>query len=160
VGRLVSWSFGDEESPPMAKGAEPAKRYPRDLLGDVAWSFTAPGFRARARFERAVRNYSRRIGREVSWDPAEVVLRCTRVRVRPDFWDDYESEEEEERFIAELSADDPSGFTAGELLHKVHNTFLRRWGQDAGDYTFFEGFHLAKAPAADTAPLYDIALGS
>jgi hypothetical protein len=75
------------------------------------------------------------------------------------FWDDYDPEEEE-RFTAELTAESPSGFKAGELLFKVHNVFLRRWEEEAGDYVFFEGFHLAKAPAGDAAPLYDIGVGS
>jgi hypothetical protein len=106
-----------------------------------------------------VKDYYREMGWEFNWDPDEVVLRCPRVRVRPVFWDDYDPEEEW-RFIAELSADVPSGFTAGGLLFKVHNVFLRRWEEDAGDYVFFEGFHLVKAPAEDAAPLYAIEVGS
>jgi hypothetical protein len=143
----------------MVKGSGQKKRFPRDFLRDVAWSFTAPTFRSRARFEQAMRTYYREMGWEFNWDPDEIVLRCPRVRVRPVFWDDFDPEEEE-CFIAELTADSPSGFTAGELLFKVHNAFLRRWQEDAGDYTFFEGFHLVKAPAGDAAPLYDIAVGS
>lgn len=143
----------------MAKRSGQTKRYPRDLLDEVLWSFTPPTFRSRARFEEAVRDYHRQIDVELNWQPEEIVLPCPRVRVRPDFWDDYDREEEE-RFIAELTADNPAGFTAGELLFKAHNVFLRRWQEDAGDYTFFEGFHLAKAPAGDTPPLYDICIGS
>jgi hypothetical protein len=102
----------------MAKGSGQTKRYPRELLGDVLWSFTAPTFRSQARFEEAVRKYNREIDVELNWQPDEIVLPCPRVRVRPVFWDDY-NPEEEERFIAELTADNPSGFSAGELLFKV-----------------------------------------
>jgi hypothetical protein len=143
----------------MAKGSGQKRRYPRELLGGVAWSFTAPSFRSRARFEQAVRGYYRRIGLEFDWDHDEVVLRCPRVRVRPVFWDDYDPGQEE-RFTAELAADIPSGFTAGELLFKVHNAFVRLWQEDAGDHVFFEGFHLVKGATGDTAPLYDIGVGS
>jgi hypothetical protein len=129
------------------------------LLGDVEWCFTRPGFRSRARFEGAVRDLYREMGWEFDWRPDEVVLRCPRVRVRPDFWDDYEPEEAP-RFVVELTADHAAGFTAGELLFKVHNAFLRWWEEEAGDHTFFEGFHLAEAPAGDAPPLYDICLGS
>ena len=143
----------------MAKARGRPKRYPRDLLDDVAWNFDPPRFRSQARFEEAVRELYRDMGWEFEWRPAQVVLRCPRVRARPDFWDDYPPEEAP-RFVTELTADDPAGFTAVELLFKVHNAFLRRWQEDAGDHTFFEGFHLADAPAGDTAPLYTICLGS
>jgi hypothetical protein len=99
------------------------------------------------------------MGWEFNWRPEEVVLPCPRVRVRPVFWDDYDPAEEG-RFIAELAAGSPSGFTAGELLFKAHNLFLRRWEEDAGDYIYFEGFGLAKTPARDSPPLYDINVGS
>ncbi len=143
----------------MVKHSGQKKHYPRELLGEVLWSFTAPSFRSRARFQRAVRAYNRRLIKGFNWNPDEIVLPCPRVRVRPDFWDDFDPAEEE-RFIAELTADGPSGFTAGELLFKVHNAFLRRWQEHAGDYTFYEGFHLVRAPAGGAAPLYDIAVGS
>jgi hypothetical protein len=126
---------------------------------DVYWSFTGPSFRSRPRFEEAVCRYHRDLEAQGNWRPGEVVLRCPRVRVRPDFWDDLEPEKAE-GLTVELTADDPSGFTAGELLFKVHNVFIRQWGEIAGDYTFFEGFILAKAQAGDAPPLYDIALGS
>ena len=144
----------------MAKVRGRPARYPRELLGDVLWCFCRPTFRSLARFEEACRRYYRELRWEFNWRPEEVVLPCPRVRVRPVFWDDYVPPMEEERFIAELAADGPSGFTAGELLFKVHNVFLRRWEEDAGDYVYFEGFRLAKKPAGDSPPLYDINVGS
>ncbi len=126
---------------------------------DVYWSFIGPAFRSRARFDEAVRRYHRRLECEENWRPEALILPCPRVRVRPDFWDDLDPEEAN-GLVVELSADSPSGFTASELLFKVHNAFLRHFAEFAGDYTFFEGFHLAKAPAGDEPPLYDICLGS
>jgi hypothetical protein len=144
----------------MAKVRGQPARYPRELLGDVHWCFSRPTFRSLARFEEACRRCYREMGWEFNWRPAEVVLPCPRVRVRPVFWDDYVPPEEEERFLAELAADSPSGFTAGELLFKVHNLFLRRWEEDAGDYIYFEGFRLVKTPAGGAPPLYSIDVGS
>jgi hypothetical protein len=123
------------------------------------WSFTRPAFRSRARFEQAVAAYQRSLDVEDNWRPAEVVLPCPRVRVRPDFWDDLEPDEAKE-LVTELTAEDAAGFTAGELLFKVHNVFIRQWGEVAGDYTFFEGILLKGSPRGNTPPLYDICLGS
>jgi hypothetical protein len=143
----------------MAKARKQPARYPRELLDDLLWCFCRPTFRSPARFEAAVRRYHRQMGWEYNWRPGEVVLPCPRVRVRPVFGDDYDPEEEA-RFIAELTADGKLGFTAGELLFKVHNLFLRRWEEDAGDYIYFEGLRLARKPAGDSPPLYDIDVGS
>jgi hypothetical protein len=143
----------------MANGFGQRKRYPRAFLRDVEWDFAPPTFRSQAQFVQAVKNYYREMGWEFKWNPDEVVLPCPRVRVRPVFWDDYDPAEEP-RVIAELSADSPSGFTAGELLFKAHNVFVRRWQEDAGDYIFFEGFHRVKVPARDGVPLYAIEVGS
>jgi hypothetical protein len=143
---------------PMAKRPSKNPRYPRDLMEDTLWSFTGPRFRSQARLEAAVRQYHRRLEAEDRWQPDTLVLACPRVRIRPDFWDDLLPEEAED-LIVEVVADDPSGFTAGELLFKVHNVFLKRFAELAGDYTFFEGFHLIEAPQG-AAPLYDIRLGS
>jgi hypothetical protein len=143
----------------MARVRGQPARYPRELLEDVHWCFSRPTFRSLTRFEEACRRYYRDMGWEFNWRPDEVVLPCRRVRVRAVFWDDYDPEEEE-RFIAELTAGSPSGFTAGELLFKVHNVFLRRWEEDAGDYVYFEGFRLVTPPAGDSPPLYSIDVGS
>lgn len=144
----------------MAKTQGRSARYPRELLKDVCWCFSRPKFRSRARFEQACRRYYRQLGWDFNWRPEELVLPCPRVRVRPNFWDDYVPPEEEERFITELTADNSSGFTAGELLFKVHNVFLQRWEEDAGDYVYFEGLSLVKPAAGGSPPLYDIDIGS
>jgi hypothetical protein len=49
----------------MVKGSGQKKRYPRELLRDVAWSFIAPSFRSRSRFGQAVRNYYRQMDWEI-----------------------------------------------------------------------------------------------
>ncbi len=144
---------------PMAKARHKPARQPRELLSEVCWCFCRPAFRSQARFEEACRRYNRSLESGFDWRPKDVVLPCPRVRVRPVFWDEFDPEEEG-RFVAELTADGRSGFTAGELLFKAHNAFLKRWAEDAGDYVYFEGFRLVKAPSGDAPPLYDIDVGS
>lgn len=143
----------------MAKVRGKPVASPRRLLDDVEWCLCRPGFRSRRRFEAEFQRRYRHMGWEFAWCPDEVVLPCARVRVRPVFWDDYDPAEES-RFIAELAADNPSGFTAAELLFKVHNLFLRRWEEDAGDYIYFEGLSLVRKPLGSSPPLYDIDVGS
>ena len=136
----------------MAKRKCGAPRYPRDLMQDVCWSFTGPTFTDQAKFVEAVRQYGREIRGECIWDPDEVVLPSSRVRIEHDY-----AEEPDESSV-ELTTDNPTGFTAGELLFKVHNAFVDQLSE--GDHVFFEGFTLMKKPRGDTPPLYEIDLGS
>jgi hypothetical protein len=126
--------------------------YPRELMQDVAWSFTGPTFSSQAEFEYAVRQYQAEIFGEQTWQAEEVVLQSPRVRVENEY------EEEPEEAVAELIADNPGGFTAGELLFKVHNAFVGQLRD--GDHHFFEGFSLAEEQVANRPPLYEIDLGS
>jgi hypothetical protein len=136
-----------------------ASRYPREIEHGVLWSFVPPTYSSLDEFIQAVHQYQLDIAQEDNWDPAAVVLAAPRVRIRPSFWEDVEDEEEAGELVAELTASDPAGFTAGELLFQVHNLFVEQWGDLAGDYTFFEGFTLRESPDGKS-PLYDIDLGS
>ena len=107
-------------------------------------------------FIAAVRQYQVAIFGEDKWDATEVVLSAPRVRIRPAFWD--EAEEDGENLQLELTATNAAGFTSGDLLFHVHNTFVTQWYEIAGDHTFFEGFTHVKA--TDGRPLYEIDLGS
>jgi hypothetical protein len=136
----------------MAKRKQEDPPFPRELMGDVQWSFTGEAYPSLEEFIEAVREYHGEIRGDDAWRPDEVVLRCRRVRVEHEFsWD----EEDEAR--VELTADDPRGFTAGELLFKVHNAFVHQLRD--GDHVFFEGFSLLEEQGANAPPLYDIDLG-
>jgi hypothetical protein len=143
----------------MARETGKAKRYPREVMHDVHWSFRGPKFRSRAKFVEAVRQYYEDLGADGDWQPGdwrpdEVVLRAARVRVSPDVADTSWEEDP----IAELTADDGEAFTAGELLFKVHNAFVALLRN--GDHVFFEGFTLATDQRKSGPPLYDLDLGS
>src|SRR5690349_2762050 len=103
----------------MAKRAVAPKNYPRDLLEGVCWSFRNIGkFRSRKKFNEEVRRYHEECEAEQKWEPDAIALHAVRVRVRAELvWLDRDP-------VVELTADDGTAFTAGELLFKVHNAFV------------------------------------
>jgi hypothetical protein len=138
----------------MAKQRKKSPSYPRELLGDVPWSFTDPPFPSREAFVQAVADYYRELEWESEWRPDEVVLRSPRVRVIVEYWDDPGELE------AELTADGEKGFTAGELLFKIHNAFAPQLSE--GDHHFFEGLELVETHNANPnePPVYEVMTGS
>jgi hypothetical protein len=134
----------------MRNKSDPNQLYPRELLGEVVWSFVGEPFASRAAFVEAVREYQLEILQQDTWRPDAVVLRCPRVRVQHEYGDEPDYER------AELTADDGVAFTAGELLFKIHNAFV---GQ-LGDHHFFEGLSLSEETGAARVPVYDVDLGS
>lgn len=138
----------------MAKQPRKGPGYPRDLLMDLAWSFTASPVASQADFVEAVRAYNRQIDQAPNWRPDEVLLRCPRARVTVEYWDDPGE------LIADLTADGGAEFTAAELLFKIHNAFAPQLSQ--GDHHFFEGLTLVKRRNADPnePPVYEVMTGS
>ena len=127
--------------------------YPPTLLQNVSWTFRGPDFADRATFDAVVAKFQDPERGEV-WRPAEVVLHAARVRVSPDVaW--YLTDEHP---TVELVADDGRSFTAGELLFKVHNSFVAELRQM--DHKYFEGFTLSEDQEPGEPPLYDLDLGS
>jgi hypothetical protein len=135
-------------------GANPkGDSLPRTLLESVSWTFRGRAYSDRKEFEAAVHKLQNP-ARGGVWRPDEIVLRVGRVRISPDVaW--YLTEEHP---IAELVADNGVAFTAGELLFKVHNTFVAQL--DRMDHKYFEGFTLADQQQDEEPPLYDLDLGS
>ena len=135
----------------------PARRnsspYPPELLSRVSWTFRGQAFADRAAFDAAVAAFQNP-ARGGVWRPDEVVLHAGRVRVSPDVhW--YLSDEHP---TAEFAADNGEGFTAGELLFKVHNYFVADLRQM--DHQYFEGFTLDEQQEPGEPPLYSLDLGS
>jgi hypothetical protein len=128
---------------------EPA---PEELLDDVLWAFGSPPFTDRAAFDKAVRAYQVEIRDEDTWQPDWVALRTSRVCVRPDEW-----ESELPQPDGWLTADGPEGFTAVELLFKIHNMYTAALGE--GDHFYFEGLTLNEDPG-EGWPVYDLDTGS
>ena len=151
----------------MAKQRKKSPSYPRELLDDVAWSFTDPPFASREAFVQAVAGYYTDLEWEFEWRPDEVVLRSPRVQVRVEYWDDPEEllpgvtfDEDTGDLVADLTAAGEEGFTAGELLFKIHNAFAPQLSE--GDHHFFEGLELVKNRDANPnePPVYEVMTGS
>src|SRR5262245_34934581 len=129
---------------------------PREVLGDVSWSFRDERFADRAAFDAEVRQEQIDIHGQDTWRPDEVALACPRVRI---VCDDFEEEgEPEDDPILDFRADDGESFTAGELLFKLHHAIAGRFY--LGDHVFFEGLHLQRSPEQGGTPVYDLYLGS
>jgi hypothetical protein len=125
---------------------------PPTLMQGVEWLFRGPTFADRAAFEAAVTEFQNEEWGS-DWRPGEVVLRAARVRVTPDA-DWFVGDDA----VVDLTADDGRAFTAGELLFKVHNTFVA--GLRETNHQFFEGFTLSAGEGAGWPPLYTLELGS
>jgi hypothetical protein len=136
----------------MAKVRKKAPAYPKELLDDVAWSLIGTAFPSREAFAAAVVEYYRDLEWECEWRPDEVVLPCQRVRVTVEYWDDPGE------LVTDLTADREDGFTAGELLFRIHTAFT----DQLGDHHFFEGLALVKKRNANpnAPPVYEVMTGS
>lgn len=116
-----------------------------------------------------MRTYYREVFEEdLTWRHDEVVLRCPRVHILCEY--DYEPEDLIEGVTCDLDAgnlettltadDGGEGFTAGELLFKIHNAFSLYLRE--GDHNFFEGLARVQRRKADpnAPPVYEVMTGS
>ena len=109
--------------------------YPQELMSNIYWGFYGGKYDSREKFIQAVSEYNKSLDNE--WLPGETVLTCTSISVQYSYLDEAEDEIEEN---FELAADNKSGFTAGELLYKIHNRVVDRLEDE--DHHFFEGLTL------------------
>jgi hypothetical protein len=130
--------------------------YPKILMTDVSWGFYGGKYESQAKFIREVISYNKDLENE--WSPDETVLANTNVTIQYFYWDDKEDDDVEEDF--NLVADTKIGFTAGELLYKIHNQVVDKL-EDA-DHHFFEGLTLWEGEnySKPNAPLYFLNQGS
>jgi hypothetical protein len=129
--------------------------YPEEVLTDLAWSFIGKPFLTLESFIDAVSQYQIDIDLTAAWHPDQVVIHAKQVKVMHDRW---ETDEEERLAEVILTADNGRSFTAGELLFKVHNSFVMQL--DDLEHHFFEGFNLVEADTEAQLPCYEVHLGS
>jgi hypothetical protein len=134
--------------------------FPKQIMPDVIWVFDGKPFASEAECTAAITEYhddiyKRMKKRGIAWDPRELVLKSPRVKIRHERWDD--DEEGDAETVIELSASNPAGFTAGELMFKMHNAVVE-YLRDM-DHKYYEGLVLDD-DAAGSVPLYEIMLGS
>ena len=112
--------------------------YPKQLMSEVYWGFYGGRYNSREEFIQEVTEYNKELNKE--WNPNETVLNCPNVTIQYSYWNNDKNNIEEIDF--DLGADNPSGFTAGELLYKIHNQVVNILEDD--DFRFFEGLTLWK----------------
>lgn len=130
------------------------EKYPQEIMTDVRWAFYGGQYDTIEEFMKAVQEYHEELDAD-GWQPKEVVLACKEVTVQYAYWDEDEEDETEEDF--RLTADG-DGFTAGELLFKIHNRVVGHLENE--DHHFFEGLSLYEDAAPENSPFYFLELGS
>ena len=126
--------------------------YPKQIMLETYWGFYGGKYNSREEFIREVIDYNKDLGKK--WRPNETVLDCQNITIQYSYWNNKEKIVQEQDF--NLMADNPSGFTAGELLYKIHNQVVDQLEKE--DYRFFEGLTLWKEKNNDerSTPLYFI----
>ena len=128
------------------------EKYPQEIMTDVRWAFYGGQYDTIEEFMKAVQEYHEELDAD-GWQPKEVVLACKEVTVQYAYWDEEDETEEDFRLTA-----DEDGFTAGELLFKIHNRVVGHLENE--DHHFFEGLSLYKDAAPENRPFYFLGLGS
>jgi hypothetical protein len=126
----------------------PAGPLPTDVMREVRWSFTEPRIQDRAKFiEHALKHQH-----GAAWD-ADAIAIATRVILVG-----YGLPPDGRMQLVPLTSERPDGFSAGELLHRLHLACaptLHRY-----DAHFFEGLGLRSEAKRTMPPFYSMLLGS
>lgn len=142
----------------MAGAKKPAGALPPRVMAGVSWRFHGRPYASQARFDTEARRQQIDLaGRDRGWNPDEVVIRRSKIRVRYWGWDARRSQEETERTIV-LASGRRARFTAGDLLRKLHNAVVKELSRI--DHQFFEGLVLVRRTAGDPIPEYRLVQGS
>lgn len=130
--------------------------FPKKLMTDVIWGFYGGQYESREKLIQAVTDYNKNFGKK--WSPNKIVLSCTSITIQYFYWNEKEDDDVEENF--NLTADKESGFTAEELLFKIHNQVVDKLENE--DYHFFEGLTLWEGENFENpnAPFYFLNQGS
>ena len=136
------------------KGKGDAGGLPERVLHGLCWSFRGGEYTNRAAFDEDVKQYQIDILGRDSWSPDEVVVPGQQIRVVYCYWQG----EEQLDGVVDLASDRVEGFSAGELLFKLHNRVV---GPLRGNnHCFFEGLSLHSNQRPGKAPLYVLHQGS
>lgn len=112
--------------------------HPKRLLQRLPWIFDATAYPSARAFGEAVAKYQRDMERkDVDWRPDAVVLAAPEVVVSACVWEGKEQVD----LLHPLRSADPAGFTAAELLWRIHAALA---GKELGDHRFFEGLTLSR----------------
>jgi len=112
--------------------------YKKEIMSDVRWGFYGIKNDSFGQFILEVIEYNKDL--DLEWNPCETVLVCREATIQYSYWDDDIKTVIEKDF--ELIADNQIGFTAGELLFKIHNHVVDRLQDE--DFNIFQGLALLK----------------
>jgi hypothetical protein len=136
------------------KGKLDTTDLPEQVLHGLCWSFRGGEYTDRAAFDKEVKQHQIDILERDTWFPDEVVIPCHQIRVVYTYWQG----EEHLDGVVELTSDGVEGFSAGELLFKLHNAVVGPLREN--DHCFFEGLSLYFHQTPVKAPLYILHQGS
>lgn len=125
---------------------------PDTVLEDVGWSFIGGVKSDFESFCHSVHQDQLEIEGNDNWDPAVIVLPVQRVSIM------YKPHPFEDDNVANLAAQAERGFSAGELLFKLHNAVVE--DLEDRDHHFFEGLTLNSRPVVQVPAVYIMRLGS
>lgn len=125
---------------------------PNSLFDDVDWSFIGGTESDFNRFCEMVRRDQIEISGNEDWNPKELVLPASSVRVY------FRCHPLEEDQSVDLVSSGEVGFSAGELLFKLHNAVVD--DLDDRDHHFLEKLRLNSQPVAGAPAAYVLELGS
>ncbi len=137
--------------------------WPNRLLQQAAWDFTNHGlFSSQSDFENAVAAYLKETAEdeppdltpEETWNAAAIAFAGTTIRLS--YYSDPEDEDAGFHSVL-LYADTAKGFTAGELLFKIHNATIERLSTSG--HCWFEGLEFSRV-SDDGVPEYILIPGS
>jgi hypothetical protein len=112
--------------------------YPKKLMSEVSWGFFGGKYKSLTKFIQAVTEYNHECDKK--WNPNAVVLENQKVIIQYAYWGSVEEDVVETEF--DLETNNQSGFTADELLFKIHNQIVGKLEDE--DHHFFEGLTLLK----------------
>lgn len=127
-----------------------SKELPERLLTDLSWSLSKQRYDGAAELVTAVRAYHDELGRECSWEPDEIVLPVPSLDL------EFVALENDKLgdAAARVNTANPRGFTAAELLWRIHETLA---SYELSDKKFFEGL---TRNGGDERPTYRLHQGS
>ncbi len=110
--------------------------YPQELLRDIYWSFANGTFSSQKKFLKELKKYYKEIaGNEIPLDLDKVIYPYPKMVIQYMKYN-YADEDWDEPQVL-LRSEEEKGFTAGELLYKIHNTIGKHLATE--DNCYFEG---------------------
>jgi len=133
--------------------------YKQELLRDVYWSFANGQYENKAIFLEELKAYFKEIsGKSFSLDTDKIIVNQPKMVIQYMKYNFDEDEYDEPQLL--LEADNGTGFSQGELMHKIHVEIGAKLEDD--DNCYFEGLTFATDDDPDFSgiPVYFLDTGT